>query len=70
METYFPTNTQHIPGSELQPGGGDAGNRKEIENCQSLEHLVLVNYQVRVWLLTGSYIYTKEQLCKAVISVK
>ena len=40
LETYFPTNTQHIPDSELQPGGGDAGNRREIENCQSLEHLV------------------------------
>ena len=40
LETYFPTNTQHIPNSELQPGGGDAGNRKEIENCLSLEHLV------------------------------
>ena len=40
LETYFPTNTQHIPSSELQSGGGEAGNRKEIENCQSLEHLV------------------------------
>ena len=40
METYFPTNTQHIPYSEQQSGGAEAGNRKEIENCQSLEHLV------------------------------